>query len=120
EASGLVYEVSIRSIGMDGKLFHGRDVRFARQRLVRLQQRRLQGGGGKNLKVSPTYLCLRIFRGDHLALLGDADLPLHRPRGLRDDALLTRAPAAADGSAAAVEETKRDPMTAERVDERDF
>ena len=55
--------------------------------------------------VSPTHLCLRIFRGDHLALLGDADLPLHRPRGLRKDGLITRAAATADGSAAAVEET---------------
>jgi hypothetical protein len=45
----------------------------------------LQGGGGKNLKVSPTHLCLRIFCGNHLALFGDADLPLHRSRGLRED-----------------------------------
>jgi hypothetical protein len=73
--------------------------------LVGLQERRLQGGGGKNLEVSPTHLGLRIFRGDHLALFGDADLPLHRPRGLREDGLITRPAATADGSAAAVEET---------------
>ena len=90
---------------MVGEFVHGREVLFARHRLVWLQERRLQGGRGKNLKVSPTHLCLRIFRGDHLALFGDADLPLHRPRGLRQDGLITRAAATADGSAAAVEET---------------
>ncbi len=90
---------------MVGEFFHGREVLFARHRLVWLQERRLQGGGGKNLKVSSTHLCLRIFCGDHLALFGDADLPLHRPRGLREDGLITRAAATADGSAAAVEET---------------
>jgi hypothetical protein len=90
---------------MVGKFFHSREVRFARHRLVGLQERRLQGGGGKNLEVSPTHLGLRIFRGDHLALFGDADLPLHRPRGLREDGLITRPAATADGSAAAVEET---------------
>src|SRR2546430_313947 len=105
---------------MVGKFLHGREVLLARRRLVWLQERRLQGGGSKNLKVSPAYLCVRIFGRDHLALFGDADLPLHRARGLREDGLITRAAATADGSAAAVEQTQRDPMTTECVDERDL
>ena len=81
------------------------DELLARRRVVWLQERRLQGGGSKNLKISPTHLCVRIFGRDYLALFGDADLPLHNARGLREDGLITRAAAAADGSAAAVEET---------------
>src|SRR5437870_4823705 len=105
---------------MVGEFLHGREVLLARRRLIRLQERRLQGGGSKNLKVSPAYLCGRIFGRDHLALFGDADLPLHSARRLSEDGLITRAAATADGSAAAVEQTQRDPMPAERIDERDF
>ena len=39
---------------------------------------------------------------------------------LREDGLITRAAATADGSPAAVEQTQRETMTAEGVDERDF
>ena len=118
--AALVNQVPIRSISVGGEFLHGREVLLARRRLVRLQERRLQGGGSKNFEVSPAYLRMRIFRRDHLALLGDADLPLHSARGLREDGLITRAAAAADGSAAAVEQAQRDPMTAEGVDQRDF
>src|SRR5262249_43214616 len=105
---------------MVGKFLHGREVLFARRRVVWLQERRLQGGGSKNLKVSLAHFCVRIFGRDDLALFGDADLPLHSPRRLRKDGLITWAAATADRSAAAVEETQRDPMTTKCVDERDL
>src|SRR5262245_2180796 len=105
---------------MVGEFLHGREILLRRRCLVWLQERRLQGGGGKNLKVSPAHLCLRIFCGDHLALFGDADLPLYCPRGLREDGLVTRAAATAHGSAAAMEETQRDPLAPKCLDERDF
>src|SRR5262245_53240745 len=106
-------------MGMVGEFLYGCDVLLAR-RLVWLQERRLEAGGSENLKVPPAHLCLRIFRGDHLALFGDADLPLHRARGLREDGLITRPAATTDGSATAVEQTQRDPMPAECVDKRDL
>ena len=42
----------------------------------------------------------------HLALFGDADLPLHRARRLGEDRLVARAAAAADRAAAAVEQAQ--------------
>ena len=67
---------------------------------------------------------MRVFRGDHLALLGEADLPVHGARRLREDRLVARAAAAADGAAAAVEEAQRDAVLArsarEQLDQRDL
>ena len=53
-------------------------------------------------------LRLGIFRGDHLALLGDAQRPVDRARRLRQDGVVAGAAAAADGAAAPVEEPQPD------------
>ena len=47
------------------------------------------------LIASPAHFCVQIFGRDHLALFGDADLPLHSPRRLRKDGLITWAAATA-------------------------
>ena len=64
------------------------------------------------------------FERDHLALLGQADLPVHRARRLRQDRLVARAAAAPDGAAAAVEQAQRDAVLVaqlgEQRDQRDL
>ena len=57
---------------------------------------------------------LGVLGGDDFALLGQADLAVHGARRLRQDGLVARAAAAADGAAAAVEQAQRDRVGAQR------
>jgi hypothetical protein len=77
--------------------------------LVGVQQRGLQRGGDQGFQVAPADLGVGVLGGDHLALLGQADLAVHRARRLRQDGLVAGAAAAADGAAAAVEQAQRMP-----------
>jgi hypothetical protein len=63
---------------------------------------------------------LGILCGDHLTLLGDADLSLHSARGLREDRLIAWTASTTDRSAAAVKQTQRDAPAAERVDKSEL
>ena len=53
---------------------------------------------------------MRVLGGNDFALLGQADLPVHRARRLREDRLVARPAAAPDRAAAAVEESQRQRM----------
>jgi hypothetical protein len=61
-------------------------------RLGRLQQRGLQRGRHQRLQVAPADLGVGVLGGDHLALLGQADLAAHGARRLRQDGLVAGPP----------------------------
>src|SRR5262249_47658587 len=61
-----------------------------------------------------------IFAGDDLALLGDADLAVHRPARLRDDRVIARSAAAADRAAAAVEQPQANIVAFEDLHQPDL
>src|SRR5690606_29105125 len=61
-----------------------------------------------------------IFRRDDLALLGDADLAVHRTAGLRDDRIIARTTAAADRAAAAMKQPQPHAVALEHLDEADL
>jgi hypothetical protein len=82
--------------------------RKAGGRLGGLQQGGLQRGGDQGLQVAPADFRIGVFGADHLALFGQADLPAHGARGLRQDGLVARAAATPDGAAAAVEHAQLD------------
>ena len=67
-------------------------------------RRRLERGGDEGLEVAPGRRRLGVLGGDHLALLGDAQLAVDRAGRLGQDRLVGRPAAAADGAAAAVEQ----------------
>ena len=64
------------------------------------QQRGFQRGGNERGKVVLGVAVVAIFGGEHFALLGDADLPTHAARRLRQNGLV-RWPAATPHTAAA-------------------
>ena len=75
-----------------------------------VQQRGLQRGGHQRLQVAPADLGMGVLGADDLALLGQADLPAHGARRLRQDGLVAGPAAAADRAAAAVEQPQPDAM----------
>jgi hypothetical protein len=80
-------------------------------------QARLQRGGDQQFQVAPADFRVREFRGDDLALFGQADLAVHGARRLRQDRLVARAAAAADGAAAAVEQAQAHAGALEDLDQ---
>ena len=89
--------------GLRRQFLHDGQVVGGRPGPVRLQQGRLERGGGQGLEIAPADLGVGVFAGDHLALLGDADLTLQGAGRLRQDRLKARPTAAADRAAAAME-----------------
>ena len=87
---------------------------------LRLQQGGLERRRGEDLQIAPGKLGVRVFAGDDLALLGDADCALNRAGGLREDRLVAGPAAAADRAAPAVEQAELDVVTAEHLDQRDL
>ncbi len=75
-----------------------------RRRLARLQMR--EDRRGQQLELVQRRAAVGVFRGHHLALLGDPQPALHGAGGLGGDGALGRRPAAADRAAAAVEEDR--------------
>src|SRR5713101_6816107 len=120
EASGFVHQAPIGSMGMGGKLLHGRQVLIVGCRLVGLQQRRLQRRSDQGLEVTPAHLRVGIFGGDHLALLGDADRALYGSARLGADSLITWTAATADRPTAPVEQAQPDRAALEDPDQSDF
>ena len=82
-----------------------------------VEQRGFQGGRQQRLQVAVRDPRLGVLGGDHLALLGDPQRPVHRARRLRQDGVVARAAAAADGAAATVEEPQPDSGLAGRLDQ---
>src|SRR5262249_62383944 len=101
---------------MRGQYLH-RQREFGGCRFRWLQQRGLQGRGCQSLQIAPSHLGIGILAGDDLALLGDAYAALHRASGLGKDRLITRAAAAADRSAATVEQAQANAAATEYVDQ---
>ncbi len=83
-----------------------------------MQQGGFQCRRREDLEVAPTEFRVRVFAGDDLALLGDANGTLDRTRRLSQDRLVARPAAAPDRAAATMEEARLDVVTAEDVDER--
>ena len=77
-------------------------------RPVRREQRRFDRRRRQRLQVAARDLRMRIFRGDHLALLRHADLAVHRARWLGEDRLIARAAATPHRAAAAMEQAQLD------------
>jgi hypothetical protein len=82
-----------------------------------LQQRGFQRGGHQGFQVAPADLGVGVLGGDHLALLGQADLAAHRARRLRQDGLVAGAAAAAHRAAAAVEHAQLDAVAGQFVEQ---
>ena len=104
EAGRLIDHSAIGGKGRGGEFFHRGKELGARRVVLVGQQRGFERGGGEDLEVAPAEFRVGVFRGDHLALFGDADLALHRALRLRQDGLVVRAAAAADRTAATVED----------------
>ena len=85
-----------------------------------VEQRRLQGGRDQRLQVAPADVGIGVLAGDHLALLGDADLSRHAAWRLRQDGLIARSAAAAHRAAAAVEQAQLDAVPLEDLDQLDL
>ena len=82
-----------------------------------VKQGGLQRGGEERLEVAVCDPRLGILGGDHLTLFGNAQRAVHRARRLRQDGVVARATATADGSAATVEEPQPDSGLARRFDQ---
>ena len=67
-------------------------------------KRRFERRRDQRLEIAPADVGIGVFRRDHLALLGQPDLAVHRARRLRQDGLIARAAAAPDRTAAAMEQ----------------
>ena len=74
----------------------------------------------ERLEIAPADLGIGIFARDDFALLGDADLALHRAARLGEDRVVARAAAAADRAAAAVEQADAHAVLAEDLDQADL
>src|SRR5206468_285970 len=79
-----------------------------------LQQGRLEGGGGQGLEIAPADLGIGILAADHLALLGDADLALHRARRLGQDGLEARPAGTANSPSMIGPQCWRSPMVSNK------
>ena len=87
-----------------GERVHQLDIRVGRGG----QQRGFQRGGDKRGKVVARVAVVAVFSGEHFALLGDADLPAHAARRLRQNGLVRRPAAAPHAAAAPVEQANAD------------
>ena len=67
------------------------------------QQRGFQRGGDQCFQIAAGVAGIAVFGGEHFALLGDADLPAHAARRLRQNGLVRRATAAPHAATAPVE-----------------
>ena len=77
-----------------------------------MHQRGFESRRGEDFQIASTEIAIRVFAGDDLALLGDADRALHGAARLRQNGLIARPAAASDRSAAAVKKTKADGVRA--------
>src|SRR5205085_1591501 len=110
-------------IGFEGELrqlVHRLQIFAPRRAVFGLQQTCLQRRGGQDLQIVAADLGVGIFAGDDFALLGDANLAVHRATWLRDDGVVARAPAAADRTTAAMEQAQPHAVTLEYFDEADL
>ena len=62
--------------------------------LFMIDERRLEGGRNQELQVPPAHIGRGVFRGNHLALFRDTDLPAHRARRMRENRFIARASSA--------------------------
>ncbi len=85
---------------------------------VVLRRRGDEGGARQLLQMAPGDRRVRVVRGDDLALLGELEAAIDRARRAAEDRAVRRAPAAADGAAAAVEERQLDAPVARDLDQR--
>ena len=73
-----------------------------------LQQTGLQGGGHQGFQVASAQSGVGVLGVDHFALLGQADLPTYRARGLRKNSVVAGATATTHGTTSAMEQTQSD------------
>ena len=76
-----------------------------------VEQARLERRCDQRLEVAAAEIRIGIFARDDLALLGDAQAAGDAARRLREDRLVARAAAAADGAAASVKEAQLHAVT---------
>ena len=116
ETRCLVHQFGVGALGAGGQLVEhlvGGSGGVAQP--LDVEQRRFQRGGQQRLQVAVRDPRLGVLGGDHLALLGDPQRPVHRARRLRQDGVVARAAAAADRAAATVEEPQPDSGLAGRL-----
>jgi len=75
----------------------------------RCKKRCFERRGHKRLEIVQADVGVRIFRRNHLALLGEPDVTIHGFGGLRQDGLIARAATASNGAAAPMKEPERNP-----------
>ncbi len=85
---------------------------------LHVQQRRFEGGRQQRFQVASRERRLGVLGGDDLALLGDPQRSAHGAGGLRQDRVVARAAAAADGAAAAVEQPQADARLLRGLDDQ--
>ena len=84
-----------------------------------VQQAGLQRGGHQGFEVAAANLGVGVLAADHLALLGQSDLPVHGARRLGKDRLVAGATAPAHRTAPAVKQAQRDAvLRAQRAKQR--
>ena len=103
-------ERAIRGPGDGRELGHRGRAARGRLRGLALVLRRggQERGGGHLLEVPPGDGDVGEVGRDDLTLLGELEAAIHRARGLREDRAVRRSAAAADGSAAPVEQREGD------------
>ena len=84
------------------------------------QQRGFQRGGDKRGKVVARVAVVAIFGGEHFALLGDADLPAHAARRLRQNGLVGRSTTAPHAATAPVEQANADVVLLKQAHQANF
>src|SRR5205807_1869945 len=117
---GFVNEISVGAISLGGEKLHSGKIFGTGLGGRRLQQSRLERGGGQDLEVAAAQFRVRVLARNHFALLGDADGGLHRAERLRENRLIAGPAAASDRATAAVEEAQADLMPPKHLDERDL
>ena len=120
KAVGLIDQAAIGCEGQRRQLLHRLEIFAARRALPRLQQARFQRRRGENFQIVAADFRVGIFAGDDLALFGDPDLAVHRAARLRDDGVIARPAAAADRTAAAVEQPQAHAVALEHTDQADL
>ena len=100
-------ESGIRHLGERSFPFRRKHAGEMTMRIARIGPRQsVERGRDHELEISFRQDDVRIFPVQHLALLGDADLPGKRARWLRINSAVSRATATADRTAAAVKQAQ--------------
>ena len=84
------------------------------------QQRRFERRGHHRFQIAPADVRIAELAGDHFALLGQTDLTVDGTRRLRQDGLISRTAATANGASASMEQAQGHAAFVEQRHQREF